>query len=130
MGCITSIFFSFTINNAASPFFHAQRGLHQGYPLSPLLFILFVESLSLFIKDVVRHRNFHGIEISQVLAITHLLFVDDILFFFNGSGGDIDKLMELLLFGTAVGMVVNVWKSTVVVHNLGEAKIDHIRGVF
>ena len=42
--------FAILINGAASPFFHVERGLRQGFPLSPLLFLLVAEDLSRFIK--------------------------------------------------------------------------------
>eukprot|EP00253_Pinus_taeda_P024520 PITA_24520 len=46
MGCITSVSFAVLINGAASPFFKGQRGLREGCPLSPLLFLLVAEGLS------------------------------------------------------------------------------------
>eukprot|EP00253_Pinus_taeda_P012118 PITA_12118 len=46
MACITSPSFSILINGSASPFFHSKRGLRQGCPLSPLLFLLVMEGLS------------------------------------------------------------------------------------
>ena len=46
MCCITYVSFSVLINGSASHFFHAERGLRQGCPLSPLLFMLVMEGLS------------------------------------------------------------------------------------
>eukprot|EP00253_Pinus_taeda_P031803 PITA_31803 len=46
MACITSPSLSILINGSTSPFFHSERGLRQGCPLSPLLFLLVMEGLS------------------------------------------------------------------------------------
>ena len=51
MGFLVSTNFSVLINGTPSSFFVASRGIRQGCPLSPLLFLLVVEQLSLIIKD-------------------------------------------------------------------------------
>ena len=71
----------------ASPlsFFSASRGIRQGCPLSPLLFILVIEGLSLMIVDARDHSLIKGIKISSTFALTHLLFVDDVILLGSGS---------------------------------------------
>ena len=49
--CITTTSFVFLINGSASPFFHSERGLRQGCPLSPLLFLLIADEISMAILD-------------------------------------------------------------------------------
>jgi hypothetical protein len=51
MCCITTVSFSVLINGSASPFFHLERGLRQGFPLSPLLFLLVVEGINREISE-------------------------------------------------------------------------------
>jgi len=46
MACLSSFSFSLLINGSTTPFFKAERGLRQGCPLSPLLFLLVAECLS------------------------------------------------------------------------------------
>ena len=50
MICLTSVSFVVLINAEASPFFHSERELRQGFPLSPLLFLLVAEGLSRYLK--------------------------------------------------------------------------------
>ena len=73
-------------------FFTASRGLRQGYPLSPLWFILVIEGLSILIKDAKSNGMIGGIKISTSLSLTHLLFVDDVVLF------GIDTLEECVAF--------------------------------
>ena len=50
MGCVVSSSFVVLINGETSPFFQSNRGLRQGCSLSPLLFILVMESLILLLN--------------------------------------------------------------------------------
>ena len=121
MSCITTVSFSVLLNGAASPFFHAERGLHQGYPLSPLLFLLVAEGLSRALKAAKRQGSLKGIQVAPNFFITHLLFVDDVLIFCSGSVRDVVTLGEILdLFSKATGMEVNVVKSSFTSHFLRE----------
>ena len=79
MECLTTANFVVLINCTPSKFFTSSRGIRQGCPLSPLLFILVIEGLSLLISDAREHGLIRGIKISSTLALTHLLFVDDVI---------------------------------------------------
>ena len=119
MSCITTISFSVLINGAASPFFHAERGLRQRCPLSPLLFLLVAEGLSRAIRVAKAEGHFTGIQIAPNLNITHLLFVDDVLIFCSGTRGESKVLLETLdLFSKATGMEINAGKSSLTTHML------------
>jgi len=88
MSCITSTSFTMLINESTSPFFKAERGLQQGCTLSPLLFLLVAEGLSRSLKTTSMNRDFCGITLTLNIRITHLLFVNNVLIFCNGSRRD------------------------------------------
>jgi len=62
MACMTSSTFTVLINGEATIFFRNSRGLHQGCPLSLLLFILVMEGLNLLLKNSLREGNISGIK--------------------------------------------------------------------
>lgn len=114
MACITTPTYSILINGSASHFFHSERGLRQGYPLSPLLFLLVMEGLSRLIISATREGTLKGLKITEECFLTHLLFVDDVLILLDGSIRDSLTFSRLLqLFSRATGMQVNREKSTI-----------------
>lgn len=58
MSFITTVSFGVLINGAASPFFPAERGLRQGCPLSPLIFLLVLEGLSRALSEAKNNISF------------------------------------------------------------------------
>ena len=127
MACISFVIFVVLINGLASPFFQDGQGLRQGFPLSHLIFLLVVEGLSRFLDQEKGGGGFKGIPILNFLFVSHLLFVDDILIFCDGSHIDIDKLCEGLdLLQVATRMVINVHKSTITFSNMWEVKVHYL----
>jgi hypothetical protein len=113
MDYISSVSFTVLINGATSPFFTCEKGIHQGCPLSPLLFLLVAEGLSRAIENVVSSGYFHGIQLTTRLRITHLLFVDAILIFCSGRRRHAKVLSNILsLFHSTTGMQINIQKYT------------------
>ena len=78
LSCVTFPSFSVLINGEPTDLFYASRGLRQGDPISPYLFIIMAEGLGRFIKSqadlgLVRGWKWHN----DIPAYTHLQFVDD-----------------------------------------------------
>jgi len=74
--CITTVKFSVLINGSPSGFFSSQRGLRQGDPLSPFLFILAMEGLNDMLRTAQMKGWIRGFNANmndrQGLAISHL----------------------------------------------------------
>lgn len=81
MECIENVYYAVIINGIPSHFFQAERGLRQGCPLSPLLFILAMNSVSIHINKEVVENRCTPIKICRNKFISHNLFVDDVLIF-------------------------------------------------
>ncbi|XP_010451528.1 PREDICTED: uncharacterized protein LOC104733662 [Camelina sativa] len=95
--------------------FLEARGLRQGDPLSPYLFILCTEVLIANIKKAEREKKVTGITIARNSpTISHLLFADDSLFFCKAEVAECQTVMEIIRnYGKASGQEVNLEKSSI-----------------
>ncbi|KAH9768542.1 reverse transcriptase domain-containing protein [Citrus sinensis] len=92
-----------------------SRGLRQGDPLSPYLFIICAQGLSSLINHYERVGMLHGIKIVRgAPCLTHIFFADDCFIFFKAN--DQEALImkaALSLYGAASGQRVNFNKSSI-----------------
>lgn len=81
------------------------RGLRQGDTLSPYLFLLCVEGLSLSIKSAANNALIQVCRIcTGAPAITHLLFADNGFLFFKATTGEANSIKRILhLYETVSG---------------------------
>ncbi|OMO52105.1 reverse transcriptase [Corchorus capsularis] len=115
MECITSTQFSIVLNGERGDSFTPERGLRQGDPLSPYLFILITEVLSQLITKVIASGDWQGFRINRRCPLlSHLLFADDCLLFSVADERNCDTILNVLTkFRNATGQVINFTKSAV-----------------
>ena len=98
--------------------FVAQRGLDKGTPLSPYLFVLGMEALSILINKMVEGGFLSGYKLrdrgGNEVQVSHLLFADDTQVFCEDSRDQIMYLSWVLLwFESLSGMRINLDKSSI-----------------
>lgn len=91
------------------------RGLRQGDPLSPYLFVICAEGLAALIKCFEARKWVQGIKIcKRAPVISHMLFADDTYLFCKADLNEAGKIKELLsTYEKASGQQVNINKSTI-----------------
>ena len=79
--CVSTTTASILVNGSPTDEFPLQRGLCQGDPLSPFLFLLAAEDLNVMMQSVVKNNLYtsYGVGLSNSVAVSHLQFADDTL---------------------------------------------------
>ena len=75
---ITTSRFSISINGSLVRFFKGERGVRQGDPLSPYLFVIAMSVLSRMLDVAVGYGVFSFHPKCKKLELTHLCFADDL----------------------------------------------------
>ena len=90
----------------------------QGDPLSPALFVIGAEVLSLDLNNLALQSGFVGFRVPhECPPITHLSFADDVIIFANGSSNSLERIMRVLeLYHHSSRQLVNAQKSGYLVH--------------
>ena len=77
MAGVTLVSYSVLLNGAPSSFIKPSRGIRQGDPLSPYLFLLCTEGFLALLRNAAHHRDLHGVCCFQNgPSIAHLLFAN------------------------------------------------------
>ncbi|KAL9690826.1 hypothetical protein QQ045_011237 [Rhodiola kirilowii] len=111
-----------------------SRGLRQGDPLSPYLFIICAEWFSYTLRHYAQCGLMEGIKIHRrALAISHLLFADDALLFMKVNSSTLKVVRDVLQYEYISGQSVNFTKSEMVVRNNASTEffqdVNHVLGV-
>ncbi|XP_033143356.1 uncharacterized protein LOC103862645 [Brassica rapa] len=112
--CITTPAFSLSINGVTAGYFKGRTGLRQGDPLSPVLFVLVMNVLSIMLDNVAKAGIFDYHPGCSHIQLTHLAFADDLLIFSDGSEKSLAGVVSILsqfekLSGLAIRRKLNGW---------------------
>jgi len=114
MQCIQSVNFSVLINGQKTENFQPSRGIRQGDPLSPYLFIICAEALSNLLAQAENSGWLSGVLTSpKGPCLNHLFFADDSLLFCRATSRDWGRLSNLLdCYDRASGQLLNKEKTS------------------
>jgi len=131
MGYISSTIFAVLLNGEPTDFFKSGRGLGQGCPLSPLLFILILKSLSLALKEGQEDGLVSGIKVSRLMRIIHLLFIDDIMVMSKATISEWAEIHKILnIFCISTRLLINAYKSAFYHSSAQQEVLDSIQTIF
>lgn len=81
------------------------RGIHQGDPISPFLFVLAIDYLSRLLNFLEERSSIKGVEFNSTYRLNHVLFADDILIFIEDNNKYLENLeIAIKLFELASGL--------------------------
>ncbi|KAA0034017.1 LINE-1 retrotransposable element ORF2 protein [Cucumis melo var. makuwa] len=118
-GCISNVTYSIIVNGKPQGRIKANRGLRQGDPLSPFLFVIAMDYLSRLLSHLESTGAIKGVCLANDCNISHILFADDILLFVEDNDLYLNNLrMAISLFEKASGLKINLTKSVMVPVNV------------
>ncbi|CAA7030642.1 unnamed protein product [Microthlaspi erraticum] len=125
--CISTASFSVSVNGITGGYFRSTTGLRQGDPLSPYLFVLAMEIFSSLLKSrfdagyIRYHPN------TEDLSISHLMFADDVMIFFDGGCSSLHGINEALNdFASLSGLEMNKDKTSLYHAGLSQSETSAI----
>ncbi|GJX95375.1 RNA-directed DNA polymerase, eukaryota [Tanacetum coccineum] len=105
-GCLQSSKASILVNGSPTDEFSFRRGLRQGDPLSPFLFILVMESLHVAFQRIIARGMFSPLLIGkgELVSVSHLFYADDVMFLGKWSRENMNALVMMLhIFSLLLG---------------------------
>ncbi|XP_019242127.1 PREDICTED: uncharacterized protein LOC109222200 [Nicotiana attenuata] len=106
-------------SGSSSGFFKSTRGVRQGDPLSPALFILLAEVLSRSLNKLFEDKSFVGFGMPKWSdPLNHLAYADDTIIFASAHPSSLSKIMSVLgNYERISGQMINKDKSSYYMHS-------------
>jgi hypothetical protein len=118
MTSVTTVQYSVCLNGTDLSPFRPSRGLRQGDLLSPYLFLLVANCLSLLVKSYEKHGLMSRVRVCRRSpSISHLLFADDSVLFFKLNVVQARNVQQLLtIFERSTGQKLSPSNCSLLVH--------------
>ena len=112
---VTTVSYSVVVEGQPLGYFRPNRGIRQGDPLSPYLFLFCAEGLSFLLHKAEQNRLIQGVQVNRrCQTVNHLLFADDSILFCKSAPNTSQSILELLeLYKGFSGQKVNLNKSAI-----------------
>ncbi|GKV16172.1 hypothetical protein SLEP1_g26854 [Rubroshorea leprosula] len=114
--CLKSSLVSILVNGSPKNQFSVNKGIRQGDPLSPFLFLIVAEGLNGIVASAVEKGRYKGVVIgSKDVMVTHLQFADDTIFFGDATEDNIWVIKCIMrTFELASGLKINFKNSQLI----------------
>ncbi|KAJ0805669.1 putative RNA-directed DNA polymerase [Helianthus annuus] len=131
MDILSSARASVLVNGSPTMEFDCARGLRQGDPVSPFLFLIAMEALSGIMKKASEVGLFQGIRCSNFgMTLTHFLYADDVVFLGEWSTLNVLNLRRILrCFYLSSGLKVNLSKCSLYGVGVEEAGVVSLANI-
>ncbi|KAK9998773.1 hypothetical protein SO802_018376 [Lithocarpus litseifolius] len=133
MRCVSSVTYAVRINGHACGQIIPTRGLRQGDPLSPYLFLICAEGLSALLHKAVQNKDLRGVAAStRGPRISHLFFANDSLIFGRATVKECTEIQRVLqVYEESSGQQLNRNKTSLFFsHNIANGVRETIKAMF
>ena len=126
MQCLCSVTYAIKINGVPRGRIIPSRGLRQGDPLSPYLFILCAEGLSAMLHQAVQGKRLRGISVCRRgPKVSHLFFADDSIIFGRATEAEGSEILRILkVYESSSGQQLNKEKTSLYFSRNTEGQIQ------
>ncbi|XP_039027612.1 uncharacterized protein LOC120161430 [Hibiscus syriacus] len=126
--CVTTPSYSIALNDSLVGYFKGVRGVRQGDPLSPYLFVLVMNVLSRLLDAAARSGIFKYHPRCKRISLTHLCFADDLLMFCYGSLDSMLGVVSVLnKFYEMSGLMLNASKTEMYACGVNDGVLEQIK---
>lgn len=114
MMCLISIYYKYVVNSNPTKNLKAKRGIGQGDPVSPYLFVMVMKYLTRLLGKLKHQPYFNFHPRREKLNSMNLYFADDVLLFTRGDRISVELPMKQFKnFSEVTGLNANIAKSMV-----------------
>ncbi|KAL2930273.1 LINE-1 retrotransposable element ORF2 protein, partial [Bienertia sinuspersici] len=127
MVCVRTTQYSLVINGIPNGHEQFKRGLRQGDPISPLLFVISMEYLSRILRKMTKDTKFQFHPKCKPMQLTHLCFADDLILCSKGESESIKMLTKCFhAFSLSSGLQASREKTEVYTCGMKEEQVQQI----